>query len=152
MKIQINSLEALERLIGGDTDLEIEVRNSVVQDFTKKHLKALATSEVVSLQNKACIQEIKDEFFVTVKERWNTIVKFNPTIVDKLKRDLIYSAERNLRKTVSDALKEIDYKTKITNQINHACDYIVSELTDKVLENRLNKLVDERLKQKLNIS
>ena len=38
-KIQINSLEALERLIGGDTELEIEVRNSIVQEFAKKYLK-----------------------------------------------------------------------------------------------------------------
>lgn len=42
IKIQINSLEALERLIGGDSELEIELRNSVVQDFANKHLKALA--------------------------------------------------------------------------------------------------------------
>lgn len=27
MKLQINSLAALERLIGGDTEVEIEVRN-----------------------------------------------------------------------------------------------------------------------------
>ena len=43
MKIQINSLEAVERLIGGDTEVEIEVRNSVVQEFAKKHLKAVST-------------------------------------------------------------------------------------------------------------
>ena len=41
MKIQINSLEALERLIGGDTQVEIEIRNSIVQEFTKKYLKSL---------------------------------------------------------------------------------------------------------------
>ena len=41
-KIQINSLDALERLIGGDTELEIEVRNSVIQKFAEKHLKPLA--------------------------------------------------------------------------------------------------------------
>ena len=41
MKIQINSLKALERLIGGDNELEIEIRNSIVQEFTKKHLKSI---------------------------------------------------------------------------------------------------------------
>lgn len=41
-KLQINSLEALERLIGGDTETEIDIRNSVVQKFADKHLKCLA--------------------------------------------------------------------------------------------------------------
>ncbi len=39
VKIQINSLEALERLLGGDTTLEVEIRQSVVQQFAKAHLK-----------------------------------------------------------------------------------------------------------------
>lgn len=51
-KIQINSLEALERLIGGDSELEFEIRNNVAQDFAKKHLKAVALNEVVQLAKK----------------------------------------------------------------------------------------------------
>jgi 23S rRNA maturation mini-RNase III len=56
VKIQINSLEALERLIGGDSELEIEIRNSVVQKFAQKHLRGIAdqyvqsTTEVVKAQ------------------------------------------------------------------------------------------------------
>jgi len=39
-KIQINSLEALKRLIGGDTELEIELRKSVAMELVKKHIVA----------------------------------------------------------------------------------------------------------------
>ena len=39
VKIQINSLEALERLIGGDPSLEFDIRNNVAQKFAAKHLK-----------------------------------------------------------------------------------------------------------------
>lgn len=46
MKIQINSLEALERLIGGDTELEIDIRNSIVHKFTQKHLLLSLLKEV----------------------------------------------------------------------------------------------------------
>ena len=38
MKI-ILDLPALERLIGNDTEIEVELRNSIVQAFAKKHLK-----------------------------------------------------------------------------------------------------------------
>ncbi len=47
VKLQINSKEALERLIGGDSQLEIELRNSIVQEFAEKYLKAVANSEVI---------------------------------------------------------------------------------------------------------
>lgn len=47
MKIQINNLAALERLIGGDTELEIEIRNNIVQEFTKRHLKGLVETETI---------------------------------------------------------------------------------------------------------
>lgn len=42
MKVQINDLAALERLIGGDTEVEMDIRNNIVQKFVNKHLKGLA--------------------------------------------------------------------------------------------------------------
>jgi uncharacterized protein (UPF0147 family) len=39
-KIQINSLAALERLIGGDTEVEIEIRKSVALEMVNKHVTA----------------------------------------------------------------------------------------------------------------
>jgi len=41
-KLQINSLEALEKLIGGDSEVEMDIRNNIVQKFAEKHLKAVA--------------------------------------------------------------------------------------------------------------
>ncbi len=49
LTIQINSLEALERLIGGDSQVEIDVRNNIVQAFAEKHLKALAGSSQINV-------------------------------------------------------------------------------------------------------
>lgn len=48
LTLQINSLEALEKLIGGDTQVEIDIRNNIVQAFAEKHLKALAGSQQIN--------------------------------------------------------------------------------------------------------
>lgn len=45
--LQINSLDALERLIGGDADVEVELRNNIAAKFAEKHLKQLANSPAV---------------------------------------------------------------------------------------------------------
>lgn len=44
LTLQINSLEALERLIGGDTEIEMELRQGVAAAFSKKHLAEIAKS------------------------------------------------------------------------------------------------------------
>lgn len=46
MKIQINSLEALERLLGEDTEIQFEIRTNIAQEFTRKHLKTLLTESI----------------------------------------------------------------------------------------------------------
>lgn len=48
MQIQINNLAALERLIGGDSKLEFDIRNNIVQAFANKHLKPLANDQTFS--------------------------------------------------------------------------------------------------------
>lgn len=44
VKLQVASVKVLERLLGGDTELEVDLRNSVAQEFAKRHLKAVVAS------------------------------------------------------------------------------------------------------------
>jgi len=74
-KIQINSLEALERLIGNDNELEIEIRNSVVQNFSKKFLKPLLVESVLLDLQQTVFNEIVEE------RTWSNII-----FKDKYKR------------------------------------------------------------------
>lgn len=86
-KIQINSLEALERLIGNDNELEIEIRNSIVQNFTKKYLKDLAKAELMTSIAKAVQNEVMSEFFEEIKvSRWNsTKIVFKKEYLEKIR-------------------------------------------------------------------
>lgn len=71
LKIQINNLEALERLIGGDSEIEIEIRNNIVQEFSKKHLKAIAESSVMKGAEKD-IKKYSDSILAEIKNRIGT--------------------------------------------------------------------------------
>lgn len=44
MRLEL-TLPALERLIGGDTELELGLRYQIVEEFTKHHLKTIVNSE-----------------------------------------------------------------------------------------------------------
>lgn len=59
-KIQINTLEGLKELIKNDSEIEIKVKESIINGFCKDYLKGCANSEV--------IKELKDEIMDELKK------------------------------------------------------------------------------------
>ena len=51
----VMTVPVLERLIGGDSEIEVELRKAVAQEFMKRHLKAVCDDEAV----KAATEEAK---------------------------------------------------------------------------------------------
>lgn len=150
IKIQINSLEALERLIGGDNELEIEVRNSVVENFTKKHLKAIAEDTRLRLIGEAVTNEIKNTFFEESKG-YNSKITFKKEVLERLSDDINLSGRKQLRETVELAIGESQARERINEAIESAALRIADELTDGNLERRIDNLVNKKLKEKLGI-
>lgn len=81
-KIQINSKDALERLIGGDTELELELRHAVVTAFTKHHLKGIAETPIIhGIANdlmRSMLDYAKDMFaksFATFQQTWGHSIR-----------------------------------------------------------------------------
>lgn len=148
--IQINSLEALERLIGGDSETEISIRNSVVQEFYKKHLKGIADTDIMRKTENAMQNTIKEMFFENLATARGQVI-FKKPVLDKLKDDLAVSANQALTNVVSEAVKEMKAYEIINERLTLCVDHIIDQLSEKVLERRLEQMVDKRLKEKLNI-
>jgi len=155
VKLQINSLQALERLIGGDSELEFEIRQSVVENFTKKHLTTIANSELIKNASAAVKTEIHRTFFDTVisGSGWNSSeqIVFKKEYLDNLKYELTYSAKQTLNKVVEDVIEEAKTKEKIEAALDTAANYIVNTLTESNLTARLNRMVDAKLKERLGL-
>lgn len=58
MKLDL-TLPALERLIGGDTEMEIALRQQIVEEFTKRHLKTLVQDAAVKAMSAEYDKQIK---------------------------------------------------------------------------------------------
>ena len=147
-KIQINSLEALERLIGNDTELEIEIRNSVIQKFANKHLKSLATSEVMTKASKAILEQINKDFFTHIKEGYGMKTYFKKEILDSLKSTLELHARQELRNIVSDIVEEQKAYDRVEKVVEEKVAWIEEKLAPERLDKILNNLVEKRLKEK----
>ena len=82
IKIQINSLEALERLIGGDNELEISIRDNIVQEFTNKYLKGLVNSDKIKEASWSINQKIRN----CVEETYLSGAYLKPEIINNIRK------------------------------------------------------------------
>lgn len=141
VKIQINSLEALERLIGGDPSLEFDIRNNVAQNFAAKHLKAFANSEAI----KGLEKRVTDMVFT--KKQYNK-TELNPNFkkkiedaADTLFKDLINDKLAKLERSVYDTMNK-----KLDEFDNTVRDEIIRSITSEKMQDIINKKVDHKLK------
>lgn len=154
--LQINSLQALERLIGGDAQVEVDARNSVVQNFAKKHLgevaKNLAIGPVVkSIENdltRNIKMEAETQLGRVVKERWNDPLKFVPTTnyssaVESYSKATISKARLALEKQMQESLDAVVASTLETAQKTLARSF--EQSFDKAMSAYIEKEVNRRM-------
>jgi 6-pyruvoyl-tetrahydropterin synthase len=145
-KIQINSLEALERLIGNDNELEIEIRKNIVYDFSKKHLKGVADEEFITKLTESLTNQVREEYFIQIKNTWSNKVDFylNDTLKNLIRTEIANLINRQVKDMIR---KQIEEKTQLEN----ISKWITEELAPNLLKEKLDKLVDTEIKKRLSL-
>lgn len=150
LTIQINNLEALERLIGGDSEVEIDIRNSVVQKFAEKHLKALANAPAItstlntikahigSQISEKCAQEIG-----TFQQSWSgdiSSIKLHPKIKEEIDRQVRTLTDKNIQNAVDEALKFWVNDVELKKRIDNRFEYYTNQHINAEVRARLEKV------------
>jgi len=159
VKIQINNVEALERLFGikKGEDISLELRGNIVQEFTNKHLKGLASNEAIE---KAVIQ-LKDDIslkvnaaFLNTEYRENTIIrqdirnKIDEYIKEEVRRQLSYILDepvKNAVKKAVDDLKDDEDNWLYHNTAKAALNYAFDKIKD-IIDGMTNKCLAKDFK------
>lgn len=146
MQIQINNLAALERLIGGDSKLEFEIRNNIVQAFAKKHLKPLVNDFKFDAMLRQVRESGQEEAKKVIEEKlgkfetknWREYFSLN----DNIKQSIRQSAQEKIMEQVKEAVEEVT--TKFTPEY---LDKIISARVDEEVKRRINEGVRAKLDQ-----
>lgn len=139
--IQINSLQALERLIGGDTELEVSLRQSVAVEMGKRHLKEVTNSPYIQSLIREAQKSIEDFTKQEIEKQvgtvkgtgtWNSpkTITFLPDIINQI-RDYA-------RRQVDEIIKE--ETKKLVDQLNIGV----------IVQQHVNTLVIQELKEQFN--
>lgn len=125
MRIDLN-LPALERLIGGDTEIEIGLRQQVVEEFARKHLKTV----------------INDETWKRFSAQWNKEINTE-----------IGNAIQGLAGNGHFKSEAADIGLKIRNQIEHVASEMINKALNAIIDRQrifLASQLDEKIKSILN--
>jgi hypothetical protein len=140
-KIQINSLQALERLIGGDSEMEIQVRGSIIKQFERKYFEEPTSNLVITNM----IDKKISSFFLT-----------NPDAYQKsLKGEVIKEIDKNIdlkyRLLISELISKHFNESRVNELIEQKDKWVADELCDIVLSKRFDEQVDIEIKKRLGI-
>ncbi len=149
MKIQIASLAALERLIGGDATIEIEIRQSVAENFAKKHLKSISHNELTSACNRDALKMLGEEFFQ--KKQFSGSYTLKSEYLEGLKNAIDCQLRDKISQLVSESIAAFGSKESIDRLIYSASDRIANELTDGNIMKRINAAADAKIKERLGL-
>lgn len=150
-KIQINSKEALERLIGNDSELEVELRNSIVQEFSKKYLKSVVLEpkfqrfiiDTAENLNKALQTEIQSKIGEIVVDFYGKakLIRLN----DATKAIMQEKADEHVSKLVSESIQSAINKylgeshEHINTHIENRISYYVNEYINVLIKQKMDK-------------
>lgn len=138
MKIQLD-IKALERLIGGDSEIEVEVRQQIADAFAKRYLKSLLTTDAMGKMKSELLEGLKYNVF----EKHTMHQDYSQKIKDMC--DKFIAAECDKYFLSLDPFKIMG------ERIYAAAKWVDDELRQVVLEKRIDDLVDKRIKERLNI-
>lgn len=154
MKIQINSLEALERLIGNDKEMEIAVKQSVLNEFAKKHLKSIANSEAMQRIAGQVNKELRETGFYGILEKGtssNSILGDTSYLSPKAKELVKRQVGREMDAIISSEISKI--RETIILDINSRLNIMASSVSEcireEVQKETIEKLVHKKLRDLL---
>lgn len=159
LKIQLNSIAALERLIGGDSEIEFELRKSIITEFAKTHLAPLAdtmTRQLNGIAFDAINEAIDKNLFEFVKDTWNKRCNLKPASRARLEEEARIIFNDHAAKTLRSLTEDFDMRAaellekhlagldvKIARMVNHEIEKTFGGKFEEEIRKALGRIIGE---------
>ncbi len=148
---------ALDRLIGGVSEVEVSLRAQIVEDFSKRHFDTIvkngAMKKVLEEARKGVMLEVADligsltyksgHLTSTIKEPVRKMIEEEAEVQVKVRvNNAVTVAIDKYTETRTDVLRR--YEAKMTNEINSRIDDVINRI-EKGLDARMDEAFEKRV-------
>lgn len=148
MKIQINSKEALERLIGDDKEMEIAIKNAVINQFAKQYLKSVANDEILQELKAAVLAEVEAEVAKHVEcvpAYGMSRFKARPELKEAVKDATVEALRELVKEAIEEQMSDVEKEVKglLGYKLDIICNKVSERNIDRLVQSKLRKLIEE---------
>lgn len=154
IKLIISSPDVLDRLIGGDTELELELRQCAAAEFAKRHLKSIINDEkLIQLKN-----DIKKDFDHALKKEKAELLKeigeykrngsyfaefvLDDRIKEKIRSSINFQTGNYINNLVKEHMKAKEFKKQVQDTVTIYLNQTILKVTNTLAE-KAAKLISE---------
>ena len=151
-KIQINTLEGLKELIKNDSEIEVKVKESIINGFCKHYLKGCANSEVIKNLKDVIMDELKETNYFGLYKESGLSWKKEYVISNDLKAKIEREVTSEINNVFGERLKsEMDMLSKrFELKIEDYVESRFKDTIDKTIEKIINRKIGEAFRHMLN--
>lgn len=149
LKVQINSVDALEQLLKVDPKLglvDVEIRNNIVQKFSKKYLKNIAHELLDSTFKDAIVREVKDEFLEEIGNSYYN----KKTVLNEKYKDVVKAQARHAMKEIINDEFDDEYKAEVRVEIRKASEEIIKYVKGDLFKRAVTKSSTDAVNELVN--
>lgn len=165
-KLTLNlTTNALERLIGGNTEVETNLRQSIVENFSKKYLKTIVNHELIKNQiskleedSKKVRNEIQSKFDNEIKKQIGNIrrkyggeisnIEFNNEFRKQIDKYMVSKFDQFINNLISSTFDK--HENEIKEYINRVIKEKLEKLSIDLIYNKNREYVLNKLTEKIN--
>jgi hypothetical protein len=139
LTLQLNNVQILEKMLGGDSVLEVELRQSIVNEFSKKYLKGLVDKIEDKMQgyvNKEVSKLYEDKVGKMV---WSQYGGDRFHLKDHIKQSIEGEIKDQLSTLVTECIKTHLEQIDLGALVSKRFDYALSERIKEEVKVQLNE-------------
>jgi len=135
--------EALKQLLGGDTEIEIELRNCIVQEFTRKHLKGIVDDDF-----KKEINDYLNDKYVGLKQQYREQVQ--QAIDKEVTANIVKLVKKEKEKILDEVRKALEtYQNKVLDgtvnllykETGNLSEFLTDLIKEKLTKNEIKEII-----------
>ncbi len=136
---------------GGDGNL-LRLRMDKQLDIPERSVEEyIIQYQGIKIPKTSLQEETTKEFFDQSGHGWQAKIVFKPEVLNQLKEDLRHTARQQLLEVISELLKEQNTLETINKALKNSTEFIMSRLSETILENKLERMVEDRIKEKMGL-